>query len=196
VAAIILSNRAKNAAAATNQTVPYEKGNLTAIVGATGTVRALQTATLVWQTNGRIEAIDIKVDDKVTAGQKLASLAQSSLSPSIIGAEADLVTAQRNLDDLRNSNLAKAQAEQTLANAQKAYSDALGNRLFNNRNRATNQDLVDQARSAVVIAQDKVDKAQEYYNKFSETRDDDPQKAAALSALANARQNLDQPRRT
>ncbi len=189
---IVLSNRAKNAAAATYQTVPLEKGELTAIVGATGTVRALQSATLVWETGGRIDAINVKIGDKVTAGDELASLAQSSLSPSIISAEAELVTAQRNLDDLRNSDLAKAQAQQALAQAQQAYDKALGNRLFNNRNRSTNQDQVDQASAAVILAKDKVDKAEEYYNKFSERPDDDPQKAAALDSLANARQNLDQ----
>ena len=122
----------------------------------------------------------------------MASLAQSSLSQSLILARADLVTAQRNLDNLRNSNLAMAQAQQNLADAQKAYSDALGKKIYNNKNRATNQDQVDAASALVVMDQDKVDKALEAYNKFGERRDDDPQKAAALSALANARQNLDQ----
>jgi len=192
IVSIVLSNRAKAAAANTYQTVTLEKGQLTALVGATGTVRALQTATLAWETNGRIEAINVKIGDKVTAGEDLATLAQSSLSPSIILAQADLVTAQRNLDDLRNSTVAKAQAQDTLAKAQQAYSKALGNRLFSNRNRATNQDLVDQASAAVVLAKDKVDKAEDYYKKFEERKDDDPQKAAALNSLANARQNLDQ----
>lgn len=195
VAAIVIVsmiNNAKNTATQTYQTVTLEKGELVAIVGATGTVRANQTASLSWQTNGRIESINVKIGDKVAAGEEMASLAQSSLSQSIILARADLVTAQRNLDDLRNSNLAMAQAQQNLANAQKAYSDALGKKLFSNLNRATNQDQVDAASSAVVIDQDKVDKALEAYNKFGENRDDDPQKAAALSALANARQNLDQ----
>lgn len=195
VAGVILSNRAKTAAAQTYQTVTLQKGDLTALIGATGTVRALQTASLVWETNGRIDAIHVKIGDKVTAGEELATLAQSSLSPSIISAEADLVNAQRDLDNLQNSDLAKAQAQQTLAKAQKAYADALGNRLFSNRNRATNQDLVDQASSAVTIAQDKVDKAEDYYNRFSEARDDDPKKAEALNALANARQNLDQAKK-
>ncbi|MPM56710.1 hypothetical protein SDC9_103524 [bioreactor metagenome] len=192
VVVIVLSNNAKTAAANTYQTVTLEKGQLTAIVGATGTVRALQTASIAWETNGRIEAIDVKIGDKVTAGEELAKLAQSSLSPSIISAAADLVTAQRNLDDLRNSTVAKAKAQQAVADAQNAYSDALGSRLFSNRNRATNQDLVDQASAAVVLAKDKVNDAEDYYNKFSERKDDDPQKAAALNSLANARLNLDQ----
>jgi HlyD family secretion protein len=187
----VLMNNAKNAAAQTYQTVTLGKGELIALVGATGTVHANQTTTLSWQTNGRIENINAKIGDKVAAGEELATLAQSSLSQSIILAKADLVTAQRNLDDLRNSNLAMAQAQQNLANAQNDYSDTLGTKLYSTQNRAINKDQLDAATSNVTILEDKVKKALDYYNKFSERRDDDPTKAAALNALANARQNLD-----
>ena len=39
------------------QTATLQKGNLTVIVGATGTVRTNQTAVIPWQTSGRIESI-------------------------------------------------------------------------------------------------------------------------------------------
>jgi len=38
------------------QTVIAEKGNLTSIVGATGTVRANQSAMLSWQTSGQLSS--------------------------------------------------------------------------------------------------------------------------------------------
>ena len=179
-------------ASAQYQTVTLTRGSLTAIVGASGTVRANQTAMLTWATNGQIADILVNVGEKVNPGQELANLVDSSLPQTVILATADLVTAQRNLENLLNSNTAFAQAQVNLNNAQKAYNSAAGAQLYPDTTRRSNQDQIDEARSAVVIAQDKVNKAQDYYNRFSEVADSDPLKAAALNSLANARQNLDQ----
>ena len=43
----------------TFQTEPVERGNLVASVGATGSVRARQSATLIWQTSGIVEAVNV-----------------------------------------------------------------------------------------------------------------------------------------
>jgi len=67
------------------------------MVGGTGTVRANQTAVMAWQTSGQIGLIDVEVGDSVSAGQKLADLKRSTLSQTIILAEADLVNAKRAL---------------------------------------------------------------------------------------------------
>ena len=45
---------ARKAAVAELQTVEVTRGELVAIIGATGTVRANQSAVLVWQTSGRV----------------------------------------------------------------------------------------------------------------------------------------------
>ena len=58
--------------------------------------------------------------------------------------------------------------------------------------RETNPDVINAARAAVTIAEDKVNTAEKKYNDFSETPDSDPLKAAALSTLSNARLNLAQ----
>lgn len=92
------------------QTTTVERGDLTATVGATGTVRARQTATLVWQTTGTVEDVNVQIGEQVKADEVLASLAKTSLSQSLILAEADLVTAQQALDDLLQSDTARAQA--------------------------------------------------------------------------------------
>lgn len=174
------------------QTVTLTRGELTSIVGATGTVRARQTAMVSWSTSGQIAKILVEVGQKVSAGEELATLDQGSLPQNVILASADLVSAQRSLETVLNSSTAMAQAELALVTAQKNYNSAIGNQLSANTQRNANQDQVDAARAAVVIAQDKVKKAEDYYNRFSETPDSDPNKAAALSSLANARQSLDQ----
>jgi HlyD family secretion protein len=198
VAAVIVITRINNqkAASASIQTQALEKGDLLAIVGATGSVRANQTTTLSWQTNGRVAAIYMAAGDPVAAGQTLAELAESSLPQSVILAKAELVNAQRNLDNLVNSSANQAQAQLNLANAQQAYNNALWNKQVSNTSRVVNQDQVDAARAAVTLAHDKVDKAEEYYNRFVENADTDPLKAGALSNLANARIALENAQKT
>ncbi len=118
-------NRTRNAAAQSAfQTAAIERGSLTATIGATGTVRAKQTAILVWQTAGTVDTVNVKVGDNVPAGFVMAYLSKSSLPQSIILAEADLVSAQKTLDDLLNSDTARAQAAIALRDAQAAYDRA------------------------------------------------------------------------
>jgi HlyD family secretion protein len=172
------------------QTQVVEKGNITAIVGGTGTVRANQSAQLTWKTNGQIELINAGIGNKVNSNEVLATLAQSSLSQSIIQAQSDLVTAQRNLDDLLNSETSKAQAQLDLANAKQDYDKIRWNAVYSGTPRETNQNTLDSASAAVVIAQDRVDKAQKEYNKYGESSETDLLKANALSNLAAAKKAL------
>ncbi|PKO00146.1 MAG: hypothetical protein CVU42_05240 [Chloroflexi bacterium HGW-Chloroflexi-4] len=191
IAVVVVNNiNARKAAEATMQTQVLEKGDLTAIVGATGTVRANQSATLIWQTNGRIESINALIGDKVQSDEELASLAQSSLSQSIILAQSDLVTAQRNLDNLLNSDTARAQAQLNLAKALEDYDKVRWNAVYADKPRETSQNVLDSAKAAVVIAQDRVDKAQKEYDKYSESPDSDLFKANALNNLASAKKAL------
>jgi HlyD family secretion protein len=117
----------RNGAAASNayQTEVAGRGDLSAMVGATGTVRAIQSATLTWQAGGIVETVNGKLGDSVREGDVLAGLAQSSLSQNIILAEADLVTAQQELDDLLHSDTERADAVIALREAQDAYDRAL-----------------------------------------------------------------------
>ena len=196
IAYLVINNQnAKNSATASLQTVEATRGELVAIIGATGTVRANQTADLKWQTNGRIGQIHVEVGDKVSSETVLAELLQTSLSQSIILAQADLVDAQRKLDNLLHSNLQQAQAQLSLANAKDAYDRAVWSGLQGDTARTTNQNSIDAARAAVTLAQDKVDSAEETFSKFEDNDEDDPIRAGALSTLANARQNLENAKR-
>jgi HlyD family secretion protein len=119
---------AQKAQASTYQTSPVEKGELIGMVGATGTVRADQSAYITWQTGGTVEKVFFDTGDSVKAGDILASLQKTSLSPSIILAEADLVTAEKALENLRESDLAAAKAQLAVVNAQEKYDDKLQKR--------------------------------------------------------------------
>jgi HlyD family secretion protein len=110
------------------QTTPIERGNLTALVGATGSVRARQNAVLTWQTSGTVQSVNVRVGDHVESGEVLAELAFSSLSQNIILAEADLAAAQKALEDVKESDTARAQALRDLDKAEGTYKDAFNYR--------------------------------------------------------------------
>jgi len=119
--------RPRNGAAASTmyQTEAAKHGDLSAVVGATGAVRAIQSASLTWQTGGIVEAVNVHLGDSVSEDEVLANLSQSSLSQNVILAEADLVKAQQDLDDLLNSDTGRANAVIALRDAQDAYDDAV-----------------------------------------------------------------------
>jgi len=189
---LVLNNQsARKAAAAELQTVEVTRGELVAIIGATGTVRANQSAVLTWQTSGRVGAINVEAGEKVASETILAELVESSLPQNVILAQADLVEAQRSLDNLLNSNLNRAQAQLNLANAKDAYERAVWSNWQGDTARTTNQNKIDAATAEVTLARDRVDTAEENYDKVDERDDDDPLKANALSTLANARESLD-----
>jgi HlyD family secretion protein len=106
------------------QTEAAERGDLAATVGATGTVRAQQSATLIWSTTGTVGAVNVDVGSSVSRGDVLASLDKQSLNQSVILAEADLVSAEKVLEDLINSDTARAQAARDLDAAEAAYEKA------------------------------------------------------------------------
>jgi HlyD family secretion protein len=127
------------------QTATIERGDLTATVGATGTVRARQAATLAWQTTGTVDEVNVKVGDEVETGEELASLLKSSLPQTVILAEADLVSAQQALEELLDSDTARAQAWIALREAEEAYEKAYDYRDFLNYPvKKTRVDLVKQ----------------------------------------------------
>jgi multidrug efflux pump subunit AcrA (membrane-fusion protein) len=103
------------------QTAKVEKGELVATVGATGTVRARQSVTLVWQTSGSVDEVLASVGDRVSADAILATLSPTSVAQNIILAEADLVGAQKSLEDLVASDTVRAQAWIALRNSQDDY---------------------------------------------------------------------------
>ena len=171
------------------QTAKAERGDLTATIGATGTVRSKQSAVLTWQTSGSVETVEVKVGARVKAGDVLATLSETSLPQSGILAKSDLVNAQKALDDLLDSKSQQAKAQLELANAQKDYDSAVVSR--NNVLAHANDALINNYRSLYIMAQDKREKALEYYQQFESEPDDNPEKAQAYNALYAAQQEQD-----
>jgi HlyD family secretion protein len=178
------------AAAQSNyQTVTVVRSDLTAIVGATGTERANQSSTLAWQTTGQISKINVKVGDKVTPNQVLASLDEASLIQTIILAQADLVTAKRTLENLKDSAVSQSNAQLALAQTQQAVSDTQHDRDLLNYDRGQNGN-VDAAWAGYYIAVDAYNKALDRFNHVENLDVADPSRANAQGALVTAQQNM------
>ena len=128
IVALVLSRRTRANSNSAFQTSPVQRGELTATVGATGTVRAIQSAALDWQISGVVATVNVRVGDKVAKGDVLATLDKSQLPQNVILAQSDLVTAQRALQDA-SSDTASAQAAIDLKKAQDAYKKAYDYRL-------------------------------------------------------------------
>jgi HlyD family secretion protein len=123
--AFLAVRNARADTSSTFETTPIERGKLTATIGATGTVRAQQSAILIWQAAGTVENVSANVGDLVMMDEVLAELAKDSLPQTLILAQADLVSAQKALEDLNNSTTALAQATVDLRDATDAYEKAL-----------------------------------------------------------------------
>lgn len=174
------------------ETIPAVRGELTTSVGATGTVRARQSATLVWQTSGRVETVSAAIGDAVQAEMVLANLAESSVSQAILLAKVELVAAEQNLDGLVSSNLNLAQAQQNLASAKQAVEDAQDKYDTLARTRVS-QELIDQTADEIEAAQDQLKFVTWIYNRFYDydgMDPDRPAKAEMTIQLTNIEQNL------
>ena len=178
------------------QTAKIEFGSLVATVGATGTVRSNQTATLLWQTSGSVVAVEVSTGDQVQSGDLLASLSQTSLPQNVILAQAELVNAQNALEDLHDgfSDLSMAAANQQIALAQQSLESA--ERLVNNLNSPASQLDIDQAKANAVIAESQLDRAKDLYEPYEKKPEDNLVRASLLSRLAQAQKNYDQTVRT
>lgn len=195
-------------------TTRAERGRLVASVGATGVVRANQTAFLAWQTTGSVGEVAVQVGDLAVEGTELAALKQNSLPQAVIMAQSDLASARQALDDLVQSQMPAAQALQAVQDAEDALAEyesnlqlrraeaqvALVNAedVFEEAERKLNNmdyprastDTIDEAYARYILAQQEYDRAENLYNSMGHLPEDDPTRAAARTALAEANRVL------
>lgn len=119
-------NSARKASATAPQTSTVQRGDLQAIVGTSGTVRAAQAMDLTFGVAGVVAEVLVAEGDRVHAGQPLARLDTRDLEAQVASAELSLRIAQSKLDDLKSppTETEIAQAEATLASAKAAYEAA------------------------------------------------------------------------
>jgi HlyD family secretion protein len=121
---VLIQNANSRQQAASLQTAVVGRGTLTASIGATGSIEAKQQATMSFSISGHAGKVNVRMGDRVQAGDTLIELDPAFYPQQVIAARIDLINAQKALDDLTTSQTALAQAELNLANAKKALDDA------------------------------------------------------------------------
>lgn len=156
----------------TYTTAEATKGNLAQTVSVTGDLVAQDEITLNFELGGRVNKVFVKPSDKVAAGDKIATLIDATLQKQVDQAKAGLdqaiAQAGSNNDALREANVAKDNAENTLdqtkdlndqtissakqavENAQKAYDDTLD--FFNSNTSKQNKITLTNAENALASA--------------------------------------------
>lgn len=207
------NNQTTSTASVTTGTV--SRSTVTTTLSSSGNTRSAQNATINWKTSGQVGEIALKVGDVVKKDQVLAALDPNTLSASMMEAKQNLITAKKNLEDLLNSNLKAAQAQQAVEDAQKALNalkeintqsiaeaeqaivtaqatldDAQATRDKMNYPHTSDPLIIEKAQTAYMMAKQAYQKALRDYNQVANRKLTDPQRVAALNRLVSAKQAM------
>ncbi len=172
------------------QTENIGRGSLTAYIGATGTVRSNQTTSLAWETSGTVAQVNVSEGANVAADQVLATLKQTSLAQNVILAQADLVNAQKALDDLQQSTLSQVQAAQAISTTQQSVIEA--QRAFDQYDEQKYKDDLEKARNDVVQTKDDLKTAQEDFDPYQDWAEDNETRKSYKEKLDDAQKAYDE----
>jgi HlyD family secretion protein len=158
--------------------------SITDKIETTGNLSAGQLVQLTWGTDGLIEQVNVKVGQKVKEGEVLAALQADSVATDMITAQATLATAIRDLEDLENSKVSQAQAQQAVLDTREAVETAQNNLDALAYPRAS-EVLIKNTQAKIWESQKSLTIAYKKYKELQHHLDGDPEKTAALLALTN-----------
>ena len=138
-------------------TVPVQRTSITSGVSATGSLTAITEQNVGFTAGGQLTAVNVKVGDRVTAGQVLATIDPFAAQQALDQARGQLRTQQANLDRLNNSPLVSG-SQDTLDQAQKILQKTKAQADAQNDAAET---AVDNARRALSQAKKQLDKAED-----------------------------------
>jgi HlyD family secretion protein len=170
----MLSSRAKSSQVS-YRTVNLTRGDITQTIDVVGNVKAVPSAVLNWQTTGVVGPGNLKVGDKVMAGEILLSLLDESITATILQAKTDLLTAQLDLGKAKVGNPALQTAAQALADAEYDYSIKKVIRGYYIATGAT-EDKIENGRRAYEVANQSYLSAKQDYDALIDKPRNDPQK--------------------
>jgi len=163
--------------------------SITDKIETSGNLSAGQLVQLTWGTDGLIELVNVKVGQKVKEGEILASLKADSVTTDMITAQATLATAQRELEELENSRVSQAQAQQAVLDAREAVETAQNNMDALAYPRASDV-LIKNTQAKIWEAEKTLTMTTRKYKEVQHHLDGDPQKTEAILAMTNAQLNL------
>lgn len=175
------------------RTASVERGPIEVFVTGTGSVEPAALARLSFRVTGTLSELEVEVGQQVREGQVLARLDPDSLDANLLGAAADLISAQQALNDLLEgaSEQQLAQAEQALAQARDALHDAEYHWSVQQEGNRASSTTIRGAEARLVLAEEELAQAKDNYDQYSGHSSDDPARAVALTQLAAAQADRD-----
>ncbi len=167
------------------QTSTARRGDLVLYASGTGTLIPAADVTFGFGTSGQVALVNVKVGDKVQAGDVLAELANATLQLSY-------EQARRNLAEI-TSPASIAKAQQDVVNADENLQTVQIER--NYLNGGYSQALIDNAYAEMVLAEANLSKAQERFDQVANLSVSDLRYASAYTALYNAQSAYDSKNR-
>jgi RND family efflux transporter MFP subunit len=140
--------------------------------------------------DGRLAEIFVRPGETVQKGQLLARLDDAdAYAAALAEARIEYLAAQRALEEvLEGAPLKTAEAHKALLDAQTALETAQNRRKSAAYQRATDN-TVDIARANMLLAKGEMERSEEIYDANKNRDETDPERAAALSHMAEARAN-------
>jgi multidrug efflux pump subunit AcrA (membrane-fusion protein) len=184
-------------AAATIRTSSADRGTVTSIVSGTGSLAPAGRMNVNFKTAGTLTEVDVRVGDKVTAGQVLARLDGSTQQAALAQAQASVASAQANLQSVQAPVTAAqlAQLQHQVSAAQQNYNDTVAS--VNAQNQAdANAVGADQAKvnadcpSGATCSQDEAQLANDKSKQNSDAISGRSRINSASQQITSARDNL------
>ena len=113
--AVMALRSSPGAAAATTRTATVRSGTVVATVSGSGNVTSADAVAANFGTSGTVTAVKVKVGQKVTEGQVLATLDPASATRSLQTARAQLTSAQAQYDETAAGATSTQRAKDALA---------------------------------------------------------------------------------
>jgi HlyD family secretion protein len=197
------------------QTATVQRGSLESTLSLSGNTRSNQSATITWQTSGKVSEVTAQVGDTVQVDQVLAVLDATSLPTDMITARQELLDAQQALEDLLDSKTQqaealqavedaqksldtvqqtaateKSQAQLALAEAQSALEDAQTARNKMNYPHSTDTRVIEQAQAKYLLAKAEYKDALKAFEAVDQKKLTDPERVQALNRLVTAEADM------
>lgn len=146
------------------RTATVVRGTVRSVVSGTGSLVPTTSMNVGFKTAGTLTEVDVKVGDRVTAGQVLGKIDAANLQIALDQANAQLASAQANLQSTL-SGTSLAQAQHALDNARQSYGDTVSSVNLTNSQDAA-QLSTDQGQFNVDNAQLAADQASPFYQNY------------------------------
>ena len=185
LAAVLINPGNGNAENGTTAYVEVTTGPISESIDVVGSLKAVPSITLTWESDGIVSPFDLEVGDRVEKDAVLLSLEASSLSAEILQAQASLLEAEIELENLKVSNTDLHTAAQTLADLEYALIDYENDRDYWNY-KGTSWDSIEQSRTDYYAKLQIQWEKERAYDALLDLEPDDPERLEAYAEMSEA----------